>query len=82
MDSYKTSKHLYNDYKNKDFSSRRENTMLVNEQEPSYQPEAPIKKVIQRGQTQFKNFKKKKKKSFSSKLGSHDFEFEKPIIIS
>ena len=26
--------------------------------------------------------KKKKKKSFSSKLGSHDFEFEKPIIIS
>ena len=54
MDSYKTSKHLYNDYKNKDFSSRRENTMLVNEQEPSYQPEAPIKKVIQRGQTQLK----------------------------
>ena len=48
MDTYKTSKHLYNDYKNKDFSSRRENTMLLNEQEPSYQPEAPIKKVIQR----------------------------------
>ena len=24
--------------------------------------------------------KKKKKKSFSSKLGSHDFEFEKPIL--
>lgn len=79
MDTYKTSKHLYNDYKNKDFSSRRENTMLLNEQEPSYQPEAPIKKVIQRGQTQFKNLKKKKK-SFSSKLGSHDFEFEKPIL--
>lgn len=78
MDTYKTSKHLYNDYKNKDFSSRRENTMLLNEQEPSYQPEAPIKKVIQRGQTQFKNLKKKK--SFSSKLGSHDFEFEKPIL--
>lgn len=46
------------------------------EQEPSYQPEAPIKKVIQRGQTQFE----KKKESFGSKLGSHDFEFEKPIL--
>ena len=28
----------------------------------------------------FKIKKKKKKKSFSSKLGSHDFEFEKPIL--